>query len=69
VVVVPQVHEVEVEGFDGKLQVVRTDQIQYAGLSLEEIEKYVSEAKGPLLNISENLMKGIILGYNLTMNE
>jgi hypothetical protein len=55
VVVVPQVHEVEVEGFDGKLQVVRTDQIQYAGLSLEEIEKYVSEAKGAVVKYFREL--------------
>jgi hypothetical protein len=46
---------VKVEDFDGKLQVVRIDQIQYAGLSLEEIEKYVSEAKGAVVKYFREL--------------
>ena len=42
---VPQTYEIEIIDSNGNPQLVRTDQVQYAGLSLEEIEQYVSEAK------------------------
>lgn len=47
--VVPETFEIEVVDFQGNIQYVRTDQVQYAGLSLEEIEQYVSEAKSAVV--------------------
>ena len=49
IVIVPKTFEIEVEDFDGNIQIVKADQVQYAGLSLEEIEKYVEEAKGAVV--------------------
>lgn len=58
---VPETYEIEVVDYQGHIQHVKTDQVQYAGLSLEEIEQYVSEAKAAVvkyfreLNDRENL--------------
>lgn len=46
---VPETYEIDVEDYTGRTVRVRTDHIQYAGLSLEEIEKYVSEAKAAVV--------------------
>lgn len=55
VVVVPKIHEIEVEDFEGHTQIVKLDQVQYAGLSLEEIEMYVSEAKAAVVKYYREL--------------
>ena len=61
IAIVPKTYEIEVRDYKGQLQTVKADQIQYAGLSLEEIERYVEEAKGAVvkyfkeLNEKENL--------------
>lgn len=58
---VPKVHEITVANFEGKNQSIRIDQQQYAGLSVEEVVKYVHEAKKAVvkrfkeLNERENL--------------
>jgi hypothetical protein len=44
-----------VESYDGRIQRITTDQEQYAGLSLEEIERYVSEAKGAVVKYFREL--------------
>lgn len=55
IVVVPKTYEIEVESYDGRIQRITTDQEQYAGLSLEEIERYVSEAKGAVVKYFREL--------------
>lgn len=55
VVVVPKIYELEVEDFEGHIQIIRTDQIQYAGLSLDEIERYVGEAKDTVVKYFKEL--------------
>lgn len=55
VVVVPKTYEIEAENFEGNIQIVKADQIQYAGLSLDEIEKYVEEAKGAVVKYFREL--------------
>lgn len=55
VVVVPKTYEIEAENFEGNIQIVKVDQIQYAGLSLDEIEKYVEEAKGAVVKYFREL--------------
>ena len=52
---IPQTYEIEVIDSDGNRQLVRTDQVQYAGLSLEEIEMYVSEAKAAVVKYYREL--------------
>lgn len=52
---VPQTYEIEVIDSNGNHQLVRTDQVQYAGLSLEEIEQYVSEAKAAVVKYFREL--------------
>lgn len=54
-VLVPQTHEIEVENSEGHIQKVKVDQVQYAGLSLEEIERYVEEAKGAVVKYFREL--------------
>ena len=49
VILVPQTYEIEIIDSNGNPQLVRTDQVQYAGLSLDEIEQYVSEAKAAVV--------------------
>lgn len=51
----PQTYEIDVIDSDGNHQLVRTDQVQYAGLSLEEIEQYVSEAKAAVVKYFKEL--------------
>lgn len=53
--IVPQTYKIEVIDFNGNHQFVRTDQVQYAGLSLEEIEQYVSEAKSAVVKYYREL--------------
>lgn len=55
ILVVPKTYEIEVESYDGRIQRITTDQEQYAGLSLEEIERYVSEAKGAVVKYFREL--------------
>ena len=52
---VPQTYEIEIIDSNGNPQLVRTDQVQYAGLSLEEIEQYVSEAKAAVVKYFREL--------------
>lgn len=52
---VPQTYEIEVIDSNGNHKLVRTDQVQYAGLSLEEIEQYVSEAKAAVVKYYREL--------------
>lgn len=52
---VPETFEIEVIDFEGNKQKVKTDQVQYAGLSLEEIENYVSEAKAAVVKYFREL--------------
>ena len=54
-VIIPKIHEIEVIDSNGNRQLVRTDQVQYAGLSLEEIEQYVSEAKAAVVKYFREL--------------
>lgn len=62
VVVVPKTYELEVEDFEGHLQTVRIDQVQYAGLSLDEIERYVGEAKDAVVKYFRELNEKQNLG-------
>lgn len=56
IVIVPKTHEIEeVVDFEGHTHIVRADQVQYAGLSLEEIERYVEEAKGAVVKYFREL--------------
>lgn len=52
--------------FEGHTHIVRADQVQYAGLSLEEIERYVEEAKGAVVKYFRELDENMIWAYNLT---
>lgn len=61
-VVVPKTYELEVEDFEGHLQTVRIDQVQYAGLSLDEIERYVGEAKDAVVKYFRELNEKQNLG-------
>lgn len=69
VVVVPKTYELEVEDFEGHLQTVRIDQVQYAGLSLDEIERYVGEAKDAVVKYFRELNENRIWDFNLMLNE
>lgn len=62
VVVVPKTYELEVEDFEGRLQTIRIDQVQYAGLSLDEIERYVGEAKDAVVKYFRELNEKQNLG-------
>jgi len=55
VVLVPKTYELEVEDFEGHIQTVKLDQVQYAGLSLDEIERYVGEAKDAVVKYFREL--------------
>lgn len=56
IVIVPKTHEIEgVVDFEGHTHIVRADQVQYAGLSLEEIERYVGEAKDAVVKYFREL--------------
>lgn len=56
IVLVPKTYDIEeVVDFEGHTQIVRADQVQYAGLSLEEIERYVEEAKGAVVKYFREL--------------
>lgn len=59
---VPETYEIEVIDFEGNKQKVITDQVQYAGLSLEEIENYVSEAKAAVVKYFRELNERKQLG-------
>ena len=59
---VPETYEIEVVDYLGNIQHVKTDQIQYAGLSLEEIEQYVSEAKAAVVKYFRELNERDNLG-------
>lgn len=55
---VPQIYDIDVEVWEnGKFvtKSVPTNQVQYAGLSLEEIERYVEEAKGAVVKYFREL--------------
>ena len=62
VVVVPKTYELEVEDFEGRLQTIRINQVQYAGLSLDEIERYVGEAKDAVVKYFRELNEKQNLG-------
>lgn len=62
IVIVPKTYELEVEDFEGRLQTVKTDQTQYAGLSLDEIERYVGEAKDAVVKYFRELNEKQNLG-------
>ncbi|MBG9212011.1 sacsin N-terminal ATP-binding-like domain-containing protein [Bacteroides fragilis] len=63
-VLVPKTYEIEnVENFEGQIISVKADQAQYAGLSLEEIEKYVSEAKDRVVKYFRELNDKYDCGY------
>ena len=56
VIIVPKAHDIEeVEDFNGRIIKVTADQAQYAGLSLDEIERYVNEAKGAVVKYFREL--------------
>lgn len=56
IVIVPKTHEIEgVVDFEGRTHTVIADQVQYAGLSLVEIERYVDEAKGAVVKYFREL--------------
>ena len=63
IIVVPKTYELEVEDFEGRLQTVKIDQVQYAGLSLDEIERYVGEAKDAVVKYFRELNEK----YNLKL--
>lgn len=63
IVIIPKTHDIEeVVDFEGRIQIVRADQVQYAGLSLEEIERYVEEAKGAVVKYFRELDEKYTLG-------
>ncbi len=49
------ISEIEVTNFEGEIQKVKVDQIQYAGLSLKEIEQYIDEAKSAVVKYFREL--------------
>lgn len=53
--IVPQIYEIDVINSDGNHQLVKIDQVQYAGLSLEEIEGYIAEAKAAVVKYFREL--------------
>ena len=56
VIIIPKAHDIEeVEDFNGRIIKVTADQVQYAGLSLDEIERYVNEAKGAVVKYFREL--------------
>lgn len=57
----PQVIK-DVVNFEGQIQIVRADQAQYAGLSLDEIENYIEEAKGAVVKYFRELNDKYELG-------
>lgn len=59
---VPETYEIDVVDYLGNIQHVKTDQVQYAGLSLEEIEQYVSEAKAAVVKYFRELNEREHLG-------
>lgn len=59
---VPETYEVDVIDYAGRNVTVKTDQVQYAGLSLEEIEKYVTEAKAAVVKKFKDLNEQYDLG-------
>ena len=67
VVVVPKIYELEVEDFEGPLQTVKIDQVQYAGLSRDEIERYVGEAKEAVVKYFRELNEKHNLGLQFDM--
>lgn len=67
VVVVPKIYELEVEDFEGHLQTVKIDQVQYAGLSRDEIERYVGEAKEAVVKYFRELNEKHNLGLQFDM--
>lgn len=60
--IVPETYEIDVVDYLGNIQHVKTDQVQYAGLSLEEIEQYVSEAKAAVVKFFRELNEREHLG-------
>ena len=52
---VPETYEIDVVDYQGNTQHVIINQLQYAGLPLEEIEKYVSEAKFAVVKFFKEL--------------
>ena len=63
IVIVPKTHDIEqVVDFEGHTHIVRADQVQYAGLSLEEIERYVKDAKGAVVKYFRELDEKYNLG-------
>lgn len=68
IVIVPKTHDIEeVVDFEGHTHIVRADQVQYAGLSLEEIERYVEEAKGAVVKYFRELDEKYDWACNLTI--
>lgn len=63
IVVVPKTYELDVEDFEGRLQTIKIDQAQYAGLSLDEIERYVGEAKDAVVKYFRELNEKDNCGY------
>lgn len=64
---VPKTFELEVIDFEGNTQIVKADQAQYAGLSLEEIENYVGEAKGAVVKYFRELNERNNFGLQFDM--
>ena len=63
IVLVPKTHDIEeVVDFEGHTHIVRADQVQYAGLSLDEIERYVEEAKSAVVKYFRDLDEKYDLG-------
>ena len=56
IVIVPKTHDIEnVVDFEGHTHIVKADQVQYAGLSLKEIEDYVDGAKDAVVKYFREL--------------
>lgn len=68
IAIVPKSYEIEVENFEGHLQTVKVDQVQYAGLSLDEIETYVGEAKNAVVKYFKELNTQHNLGLQFDDN-
>lgn len=67
IVIVPKTHDIEnVVDFEGHTHIVKADQVQYAGLSLKEIEDYVDGAKDAVVKYFRELNEKKIWDYNLT---
>lgn len=63
------VSEIEVTNFEGEIQKVKVDQVQYSGLSLKEVEQYIDEAKSAVVKYFRELDQKNNLGLQFDIDK